>query len=129
MTMPTILVVDDSKFSRSRVIAALTPLGYTIVEAEDGQQGLAAYVQAAPDVLITDLLMPKLDGIGLLRGLKDNGYEVPAIVVSADIQASTRAMCEELGAFGFLNKPFQAAELVSQVLKALEPKLSIGSSI
>ena len=117
--MPTVLVVDDSKFSRGRVLSALQPLGYTLIEAEDGQQGLAAYDAHSPDVIITDLLMPTLDGFGLLRGLKARGVTIPVIVQSADIQASSRTLCEELGVFSFMNKPFQAAEMVAKVQQAL----------
>ncbi len=124
--MPTVLVVDDSKFSRGRVLAALTPLGYALIEAEDGQRGLLAYDQHAPDVIVTDLLMPTLDGFGLLRGLQERGAHRPVIVVSADIQATSRSLCEELGAFSFLNKPFQAAELAAKVQQALQAPVLVG---
>jgi CheY-like chemotaxis protein len=100
-SMSTVLVVDDSSFSRGRVIAALKPLVLRI---------------------ITDLLMPTLDGFGLLRGLRERGSSTPVIVVSADIQTSSRRMCQELGAAGFLNKPFHAQELsdlVQQLLPAI----------
>lgn len=125
--MPTVLVVDDSKFSRGRVVAALEPLGYTLIEAEDGLQGLQAYELHAPDLIITDLLMPALDGFGFLRGLRERGAQEPVIVQGAEIQADRRALCIELGAVSFLNKPFQSGELAAQVRQALQTSIPVGT--
>lgn len=117
--MTTILVVDDSGFSRGRVVAALTSLDCQVVQAVDGQAGLEAFDAHSPDLVITDLLMPELDGFGLLRGLKDRGSLTPVIVISADIQESSRRLCTELGAKSFLNKPFQSQDLLAVVLPLL----------
>jgi CheY-like chemotaxis protein len=124
--MTTILVVDDSHFSRGRVIAAISSFGFRILEAGDGQTGLDVVEQHAPDVVITDLLMPTLDGFGLLRGLRDRGRQIPVIVVTADIQATSRTMCEELGAVAFVNKPFQAQELAALVQQFVPSALTVG---
>ena len=117
--MATVLIVDDSKFSRGRVIAALEPLGYTLKEAVDGQQALDSLAMFAPDLIITDLLMPNVDGFGLLRGVRERDLQMPVIVISADIQASSRQICTDLGAAAFLNKPFQPQELVATVQRSL----------
>ncbi len=117
--MTTILVVDDSKFSRGRSLAALANQGYTLQEAVDGRDALKQIAAAAPDLIISDLLIPNLDGFGMLRSLREQGSTIPVIIVSADIQATSRSLCEELGAARFLNKPFQPEDLrmaVSQVL-------------
>lgn len=124
--MTTILVVDDSAFSRGRVVAALAPLGCRVVQAVDGQDGLAACDVHSPDVIITDLLMPTLDGFGLLRGLRDRGSRAPVIVISADIQDSSRRTCQELGAVSFLNKPFQAQELAAKVQAILPMSAAVN---
>lgn len=117
--MPLILVVDDSAFSRGRVLAAIKSLGHRIIEAVDGQEGLKAVDEHDPDLIISDLLMPNLDGMGLLAGMRDRQRQTPVIIVSADIQASSRALCEELGAAAFLNKPFQTLELAALVHRHL----------
>lgn len=123
--MPTVLIVDDSKFSRSRAAAALTPLGFDVVEAGNGQEGLQAYDQHVPDVILTDLLMPTLDGFGFLRGLRERSSQTPVIVLSADVQSSSRAMCQELGVQGFINKPFHAHELAEKVRQALKSAVAV----
>ena len=117
--MPLILVVDDSAFSRGRVLAAIKSLGHRIIEAVDGQEGLKVVDEHDPDLIISDLLMPNLDGMGLLAGMRDRQRQTPVIIVSADIQASSRALCEELGAAAFLNKPFQTLELAALVHRHL----------
>lgn len=124
--MTTILVVDDSRFSRGRVAAALAPLGGHLIEAADGQAGLEAHDAHRPDLIITDLLMPTLDGFGLLRGLRERGSQRPVIVISAEIQHSSRQLCEELGASAFLNKPFQAEDLLSRVRQLLPATAAVG---
>jgi CheY-like chemotaxis protein len=123
--MSTVLVVDDSKFSRGRVVAALEPLGYEIVQAANGQEGLQSYDQRAPDLIVTDLLMPTLDGFGLLRGLRERCSPTPVIVLSADIQSTSRKLCEELGVKAFLNKPFRAEELAAKVQQALQSAAAV----
>lgn len=121
--MATILIVDDSKFSRGRVASALAPLGHQLVEADNGARALECIRQQLPDLLITDLLMPEVDGFGLLIALQQEGLQVPAIVISADIQTSSRARAIELGAIDFINKPFKPSDLLqlaSQALRAAE---------
>ena len=117
--MATILIVDDSKFSRGRVVQALSGQPYELAQAADGQEALKMVDQIHPDLIITDLLMPVLDGFGLLRGLIERQLQTPTIVISADIQATTRATCRSLGAVAFLNKPFQPDEVTNAVRNAL----------
>jgi len=113
-----VLVVDDSKFNRSRVVSALTAEHIVIAESVDGQDALEKLATFPADVLCMDLLMPRLDGFGLLRALRDQGRNVPVVVLSADIQTSSRELCRELGAVAFLNKPFQPQALRAEIEKA-----------
>lgn len=117
--MPTVLVVDDSRFSRGRVLAALEPCGYILVEAVDGQAALDAAAVSSPDVIVTDLLMPNLDGFGLLRELRHRGSQAAVIVVSAEIDDGSRELCLELGAAAFVGKPFQARQLSELVCESV----------
>lgn len=123
--MATIVVIDDSKFSRIVAVKALKAGQHQIYEAEDGEKGLVAVEEHKPDCVICDLLMPNLDGIGFLRRLRGSGSQLPVIVVSADIQASSRATCEELGISDFLNKPCQPADLVASVERAVPTKQAV----
>lgn len=118
--MSTILIVDDSKFSRGRVVAALAPLGHRLLEAESGSRAIEQMRQQLPDLLITDLLMPDVDGFGVLAALRNEGLPVRSIVISADIQASSRVKASELGALALINKPFSPDELSQTVSRILD---------
>jgi CheY-like chemotaxis protein len=99
----------------------LTNLGHVVSEAEDGEKGLQMLETAKPDLIITDLLMPVLDGVSLLRGLNEKNCPVPTVVVSADIQESTKKECLRLGARAFLNKPITSADLEAMVNHLVKP--------
>ena len=116
--MAHILVVDDSRISRRFLTKPLREAGYEITEAGDGEEGLAAFRVSEPDCVVTDLLMPVMDGPTFLGHLREFS-EVPAIVVSADIQNSTREVISQLRVKCFLNKPFVGAELLEAVSAAL----------
>jgi CheY-like chemotaxis protein len=114
-----ILVVDDSSFARMRISHMLQEGGHDTVEAADGREGLAMAQRERPDCILTDLLMPEMDGIALLAALRELGSNLPIIVLTADIQESKRKQCEVLGAAGFLPKPPQSKVLLAVVEKVL----------
>ncbi|MCE1188728.1 MAG: response regulator [Ignavibacteria bacterium] len=113
--MAKILICDDSKFTRQRVRDILKDIASDIIEAGDGVQGLEIIKNESPDLVLLDLLMPEMDGIGLLRELQAQHIDVPVIVLSADIQNTTVSLCIELGAKAFINKPPQKDTLVNTV--------------
>ena len=117
--MAKILVVDDSKFSRNRAIEALRRAGHEVFEASDGEVGLKMVATLAPDCVLLDMLMPVLDGPGFLSHLRAGGSDLPVVVVTADIQESTRALCENLGVSGFLQKPARGEDICRKVQDAL----------
>lgn len=117
--MARVLVIDDSRFGRKVATMALRGSGHEVIEAEDGQEGLDAVETSNADCVVCDLLMPNLDGIGFLERLRGGGSSLLVIIASADVQASSRARCEELGISAFLNKPYQSADLVRAVEQAL----------
>lgn len=117
--MATILTVDDSVLSRWMAAEPLRAAGHTVIEAADGRQGIAAYEGHSPDCIVTDLLMPEVDGYQLVRHIRNLDREVPVIVLTADIQASTVAACRKLGITAFLNKPVDPGQLTAAVEKAL----------
>ncbi len=117
--MTKVLVVDDSRLSRNLVSDALTKAGYEVIEAINGQEGLEMYKQHQPDCIVTDLLMPVMTGQALLRCLRQESVDVPILVLSSDIQHSSKAYCESLGISGFLNKPVLGSQLAKHVADAL----------
>ena len=109
--MAKVLIVDDSMFTRNRIIKMVEEMGHETIEAPDGQEGLDKILNEKPDIVITDLLMPKMEGTELLSAVKERKLNVPVIVVSSNIQDTVRQECLGLGASGFLSKPPNTEEL------------------
>ena len=121
MSSPKILVVDDSRFMRNIVCSTLQSAGFDVVDAEDGEKALAAVAEHQPDSILTDMLMPNMDGLEFLRHLRAGEYaETPVIVLSADIQESTKSECDRMNVFRFLNKPCEESEIISSVNESLQ---------
>lgn len=118
--MARILVTDDSTFIRRRTCTILNRTGHEIVEATNGNHCLQIMQQPdKPDLLFLDLVMPGLDGFGVLRTLQETGNTIPVIVLTADIQDAVRDECMQLGAFTFLSKPPAEASVLAALTDAL----------
>lgn len=115
--MLKILITDDSWVARMALKKVLVP-AYEVEEAGDGNTALAKIDSWKPDLLILDLLMPEPDGFAVLATLKAKGMPVPVLVMSADIQETTREKIRELGAVDLINKP-PRPEVVLALLKKL----------
>lgn len=109
--MATVLIVDDSLLQRTIIKAAVTAEGHESLEAVDGQKGLEMALAHKPDFIISDLIMPNMDGFELLRMLSKKGLNIPVIVTTADIQDEAHKQCAELGAVQVINKPLKEADL------------------
>jgi CheY-like chemotaxis protein len=109
--MASILIIDDAAFSRRMLRKYLQIDGYEILEAVNGQEGLEIIRSHKPGCILIDLLMPDVSGFDVLKVLQQEGLKIPAIIVSADIQNSSRQQGMELGAVGFINKPVKEDEL------------------
>ncbi|MCC3407052.1 MAG: response regulator [Microcoleus sp. PH2017_10_PVI_O_A] len=120
--MGLVLIVDDAAFSRRMIRKAIEEAGHQVIEAANGQEGLDMAASKSPDCMMTDLLMPEMDGFALLKALGEKGSKIPVIVLSADIQDSAKQKCEELGAFMMLKKPPKAPEIQAAIQKALDSK-------
>jgi len=119
LTVATILVVDDSGYARRLLRQTLEPLGHAVVEAGSGLAGLEAYAVHAPDLVLLDLTMEDMGGLEVLGRLREMNPGARVIVVSADIQRSTGRQVADAGAFRFLAKPAEPAELAEAVQAAL----------
>lgn len=116
---PTVLVVDDSGMARRGNRRILESAGYSVVEAEDGMAALERYFIDKPDLVLLDLVMKGMYGIDVLTKLRALDASARVIVLSADIQTSSRDMVNEAGAVAFLNKPVAAGDLIAAVRAAL----------
>lgn len=114
-----VLLVDDSGLARRSARRILQEAGYTVVEAEDGFSALERYALERPDVVLLDLVMQGMYGLDVLSKLREIDPNAKVIVVSADVQTSSRDLVREAGALEFLNKPIQPREVVDAVSRAL----------
>lgn len=118
--MSRVLVVDDARVARALLREALQAAGHEVLEAPSGTAGLQVAVEGRPDVITTDLLMPGLDGLAFLDTLRARGVQAPVLVITADIQKTTREECLRRGVSAVLPKPVSGAELARAVADALE---------
>ena len=105
MSKGRILVVDDEATARGGLEKLLEQEGFTVVTAADGQQALAAAAESAPDVVVTDLKMPIMDGMTLLAKLREQDKDLPVIVATAFGEVSSAVDAMRAGASDFLTKP------------------------
>jgi two-component system OmpR family response regulator len=110
-----ILVVDDEDNLRSMLVAALKYEGYDVVQAADGAAGLRAVKETRPDLIVLDVMMPNLDGFGVVKRLREAGDRTPVIFLTARDAASDRVTGLNLGGDDYLPKPFSLEELVARV--------------
>ncbi|MEA5616495.1 response regulator [Cronbergia sp. UHCC 0137] len=117
----TILVVDDKWENRSVIVNLLEPLGFIVVEAQDGQEGLVKVAEHQPNLIITDLLMPVMDGYELLQHIRESAEfkSIPIIVSSASVSEIDQQRSLDAGGNDFLSKPVQAEELFKMLANLL----------
>jgi signal transduction histidine kinase/FixJ family two-component response regulator len=117
-----ILIVDDRWENRAVIVNLLTPLGFAIVEAENGQDGLDKIQENLPDLVITDLSMPVMDGLEMLKHLRSdsNLQQLPVIVSSASVSQQEQQISKKAGGNDFLAKPIQAQELFNAIATYLQ---------
>ena len=123
-----VVVTDDSGFMRRILSSGLEKKGHTIIgEAKDGDEALALCEQLDPDVLTLDLVMPGLDGIGVLKALKAAGKDIPVVVVSAFSAAQGACAVDALaeGAFELAPKP-QTGQPLSDFIDDLDAKVRLA---
>ncbi len=115
---PRVLVVDDEASARRSVAHGLRDLGWEVMEAADGLEGLEAAIQGMPDVVLLDLRLPKLEGEEVLRRLRETS-KVPLIVISAKREEDDRVAALDMGADDYLMKPFTVRELAARIRAVL----------
>ena len=120
--MHLILVVDDNPDVRLALTTLLKDEGYEVTEASDGDLGIDAARARKPDLILLDLMMPRMDGFETLRELKKdaNLSDIPVVVLTARRGGEDMSLARELGACDYLSKPWSDGGLEIAVKKALE---------
>ncbi len=120
--MTTVLIVDDDPDIRELIAFKLRALGFTIEAAADGEAALAAALAAPPDLILLDVMMPKMSGHDVTKQLRANGSTeaTPIILLTAKAQEADVAYGFSLGATDYIIKPFSPRELISRVQAVLE---------
>ncbi len=120
MAEAKILVIDDEKLLRWSLQQNLSKEGYTVITAEKGMEGLNLFKEETPDVTLLDIHLPDVSGITVLQGIKEINKDALAIMITAfgDIQTAVKTI--KLGAYDFVEKPFNVDKLKILVAKALE---------
>lgn len=113
----TILTVDDSRMMREMLLMVLTEAGFNVVQAEDGVEALERLEGAQPDIIITDINMPRKDGYGVIEAVRcDPRYRsTPILVLSTESSAEKKQRARQAGATGWLVKPFQKDALLDVI--------------
>lgn len=119
--VPSVLLVDDSDLVRSVLRELLETRGYRVIEAADGKEGLELFDRYRPDIVLTDLQMPEMDGLTFIAKLNDRYINVPVIVISGEGSLSEAIEAVRLGAWDYLIKPIRdVRELEITITRALE---------
>jgi CheY-like chemotaxis protein len=115
-----VLVIDDSYVNRQLMKSILDTKIKEITEAGDGIEALEILESGIlPDMIILDLMMPVMDGVETLKKIRELGYSMPIIVITADIDGSKRTKCLELGISGYINKPIHGSQVVKLIREVL----------
>ena len=118
-----ILVIDDEPAIRRFLRTSLTAQGYSLLEAEDGETGLAMLQRNAVDVLVLDMGLPGIDGLEVLQRMREGGSSVPVIVLSSRDDERGKVAALDIGADDYVTKPFGMDELLARIRAAVRHKL------
>ncbi len=123
-----ILIVDDEPAIVTMVSNRLKANGYDCISAKDGQEGLTMAKKEKPDLIILDLMLPKMDGYKVCSLIKkDSRYaKIPIILFTAKVQAEDSKLGEEVGADAYVVKPFNAQLLLEKIQQLTEKGSSTG---
>jgi len=111
---PTVLVVDDDARLREYVRANLELEGYTVLEAGDAEEGLHVLEGVEPQLILLDVMMPRVDGWEMLQRIQERHGSIPVIMFSGKVDERSARDAQERGASGFVGKPFDPQHLIEQ---------------
>jgi DNA-binding response OmpR family regulator len=125
--MTKILVIEDDIDLRANLVDLLELEGYEVVFAENGEEGLSRVYQDQPDLVVCDIMMPKLSGFEVLKELRarQDNYVIPVIFLTARADRASIRQGMEMGADDFLTKPFTQQELLRSIRTQLEKRTAL----
>ena len=131
-----LLLVEDSQHLRKPVVKGLKAAGYAVDEADDGEEGLWMAETYDFDVIILDLMLPRLDGLSVLTKLREENCRTPVLILSAKDSVEDRVRGLQLGADDYLVKPFALEELLARVetlsrrvYEKSSPQIAVGDLV
>jgi two-component system chemotaxis response regulator CheY len=112
-----VLAIDDSRTMREMLRASLGAAGFEVHLAEDGQDGIDRLAEIAPDVIITDINMPRLDGFGVIEAVRQGEHrpDLPILVLTTESAADLKDRARRIGATGWIVKPFDDHRLIGAI--------------
>lgn len=124
MHKPKVLVIDDEEMIRDMISDMLTPMGYDVIHACDGEDGVRKVQECSPDVVLLDVTMPKLDGFGVLQFIKqtEDTKMIPVVMITALNELKVRVKAIDIGVDDFLSKPMDIMELRARVKSLIKVK-------
>ena len=128
--LPTVMVVDDSLTVRKITGRLLEREGYRVITAKDGVEALEQLIDSVPDVILSDIEMPRMDGFDLVRNIRADGRlaHLPVVMITSRLADKHREYAREIGANHYLGKPYQEEELLALVARytACRPAVASG---
>ncbi len=118
--MKKVLVVDDKELMRDSVGTMLTRSGWQVLVASNGKTAVRIAAERRPDVILTDLQMPEMDGLELLREIRQVDEQLPVVLMTAYATIETAVEAMKLGAYDYITKPFDGNVLVATIKRAME---------
>ncbi len=121
MTQRTVLYVEDNEYNRKIVRQLLSRTSYRLVEAIDGEGGVAAAFDLLPDLILMDVQLPKMSGLDATRALRadERTEDIPIVIITSFAMSGDRERATQAGASGYLAKPYSPRELLAQIRKFL----------
>ena len=117
-----VLLVEDDVNLREITSRELRGAGFDVVEVADGERALAHLEQAGADVVLLDLRLSGMDGADVLRNIRDNGWDTEVIIITAYSTVQSAINCMKLGAYDYIEKPYEMDRLIHTIRKASERK-------
>ena len=113
----TVLTVDDSRAMRDMLRHSLLAAGFRVIQAEDGVHGLEVLANETPDVIVTDINMPRMDGFGFIEAVRRDKSRraMPVLVLTTEVDAEKKNRARAAGATGWIVKPFDPVKLVDAI--------------
>ena len=122
--MKTVLIIEDNPGIRENTCELLELEGYQVICAENGKSGLALALQNKPDIILCDIMMPVLNGYEVLKGVRNNAITsgIPFVFLSASVEKKEVDAALNMGAQGYIRKPYEPEELFTTIARLINKK-------